>query len=124
MNDHIPKDAMKAAAEVSRESGQPLDDILHAFTVKRQEVKQKRTAPEGKFRILGVDKYDNSDWVHGDYEDMETAVSEARRLTTEAKKDVFVGISSRPNPGHDIATVYYAYNDRGEYLGGDTWVNE
>jgi hypothetical protein len=74
-------------------------------------------APPGKFRILGIDKFPfpNEDWIKGDYDSLEEALSLARKLTKEASKD-----STDPS----IATVYYVYDDKGVYRGGDIYKNE
>lgn len=75
-------------------------------------------APPGKFRILGIDKFHppgEDDWVHGDYDSLDEALRIARHLTKDASKD-----STSP----DIATVYYVYDDKGSYMGGDIYKNE
>lgn len=111
----IPLDALKIAAAVSRESREPLDNIVSATVKQMKAVQEKRKAPQGKFRVLAVDKYDGKDWVHKDYDTAVDAVREAKNLTNKAKP-----LAS----SHSIATVYLAYDDEGKYLGGDTWVNE
>jgi len=35
-------------------------------------------APEGKFRVVGVDTFDGTDWVNGDYATLEIAKDMAR----------------------------------------------
>ena len=45
----------------------------------------------------------------------EIADKAARKLTKEAMRDT---------SDSSIATVYYAYDPKGRYLGGDTWHNE
>jgi hypothetical protein len=32
-------------------------------------------APEGKFRVIGVDTFDGTDWIYGDYDTKEIAVT-------------------------------------------------
>lgn len=32
-------------------------------------------APPGKFRVIGVDTFDGTDWVCGDYDDRHTAIT-------------------------------------------------
>ena len=32
-----------------------------------------RNAPKGKFRVIGVDTFDGTDWVEGDYDTLEFA---------------------------------------------------
>ncbi len=36
-------------------------------------------APEGKFRVIGVDTLDGSDWVSGDFDTLEQAKKHANR---------------------------------------------
>lgn len=115
MADKIPKDAQKLAGALSRESGVPLDDILHAHVVKSREVAEKVKSDSGKFKVLGIDQYEGTDWVHDEYDTAEEALEEARKMTTEAM--------ARASDA-SIATVYYAYNPSGDYIGGDTWNNE
>jgi len=80
-----------------------------------ERVAKMRKSPEGKCKVIGVDKFDGEDWVEGEYDTPEEALKEARRLTEEAKP-----LASH----HNVATVYYAYDRDGNYLGGDTWVDE
>ena len=35
---------------------------------------EERTAPQGKFRMIGVDTFDNSDWVEKDFSDRKEAI--------------------------------------------------
>lgn len=128
MADKIPKDALRIAAALSNESGVPLDDILHKHIQKAEGVAQKIKAPPGEFRVVGIDKYDGSDWVQGDFDSMEEALQTARSKTSEARKNMLelndeVDGSPR-SPCYNIATVYYAYNSQGNYLGGDVWNDE
>jgi hypothetical protein len=37
-------------------------------------------APTGKFRVVGVDTFDGTDWVDGDYDTLERALERARSL--------------------------------------------
>ena len=72
-------------------------------------------SPEGKYKVIGVNKFSGADWVEGKYDTPEEALGVARRLTEE----------KRPlATSHKIAIVYYAYDPDGNYLGGDTWVGE
>jgi len=95
-----------------------LDNCADALIKKLLEVRKKQRSENGKFRVLGVDKFDNEDWIHGEYDTAKEAVEEARRMTTNAKKDAFGDDPS------SIATVYYAYSPDGKYLGGDTWTKK
>lgn len=57
-----------------------------------------RQAPAGKFRVIGVDTFDSSDWVQGDRD----TLKEAQEL---AEKE-----------GGQM-TMMYIYNDKGEHMG-------
>ena len=75
-------------------------------------------APPGKFRIVGIDKFHppgEDDWIVGDYDTLEEALSLACQKTQDASK--FATDSS-------IAEVYYVYDDKGVYKGGDIYKNE
>ncbi len=69
----------------------------------------------GKYKVLGIDKWDGEDWLHGEYDSAEEALKEARKRTKECMSSA----SDR-----SIATVFYAYDPQGHYLGGDTWEKE
>ena len=56
---------------------------------------------KGKFRIIGIDKFE----IPG-----EEAVKKAREMTRNASKD-----ATDPS----VATVFYAYDENGNYLGGE-----
>ena len=123
----LPKDYLKLAGRVSKETGFPLDDILHAQAERAKEIKKRATAPKGKYRIIGIDKFDGGDWVHADRDDLGAALKEARELTNKGKEnswshDFRTGITTKGSAS--IGTVYYVYNDKGEYLGGDTYYGE
>lgn len=106
--------AMDLAKRVSRESGTSVDALLKGLEANRQRV-AKMTSGSGKYTVLGIDKFDGTDWLCGRYDTAEEALREARRLTREAMPS-----ASSAN----IATVYYAYDTDGNYLGGDTWCGE
>jgi|SRR3989344_5188038 len=103
------------ADAVARERGISMDKLLEDIDRNKQRVAGIRTSSNGKFRVLWIDKYDGSDGVFGEYDTAKEALTEARKKTTEAKS---LASSS------SIATVYYAYDSTGKYLGGDTWAGE
>jgi hypothetical protein len=37
-------------------------------------------APQGKFRVVGVDTFDRTDWVEGDFDTAEEALKRARLI--------------------------------------------
>lgn len=77
-----------------------------------QRVTQLRKNDDGKFRVIGLDKYDSEDWLEGEFDSAEEAIEVAERRTNESKANC---------TSADVATVFFAYNPNGEYLGGDTW---
>ncbi len=36
-------------------------------------------APKGKFRVIAVDTFDGSDWIHGDFPTKHEAIEEAEK---------------------------------------------
>ena len=57
-----------------------------------------RQAPPGKFRIIGVDTFDGSDWLENDCDTLE-------------------GVQKLVDEKGDKMTMMYIYNDKGEYVG-------
>ncbi len=55
-------------------------------------------APEGKFRVVGVDTFDGEDWVQGDFN------------TSDGALDV-------ANKKGDTMTKMHVYDDKGKHLG-------
>jgi len=73
----------------------------------RESAANDRLAPKGKYRILCVDKFDHEHSIYGDYNSSEEALLIAKRKTENA-----AGSSSDSS----IATVYYVYDDQGNYI--------
>lgn len=44
-----------------------------------------RKAPEGMFRVIGVDTFDGGDWLEGDFETLTVAVEHADEKTKDEK---------------------------------------
>mgnify|MGYP001559318669 CR=1 FL=1 len=42
-----------------------------------------RKAPNGKFRVIGVDTYDGENWVEGDFDTLEQATKHAYEHTKD-----------------------------------------
>lgn len=76
---------------------------------------KKMVTSKDKYTVLGIDKFSNEDFVYDHYDSAEQALKVARKLTKEA-----MPLSSDAS----IATVFYAYDPDGNYLGGDVWNNE
>ncbi len=105
---------------VDLNKGAPPGEEITEAMIKATEEKMERLAeikksPEGKCRVIGVDKFYGKDWIEGEYGSPEEALRIARGKTEEAKS-----LAS----DHSVAKVFYAYTSGGDYLGGDTWVGE
>ena len=68
--------------------------------------KTKLKAPAGKFRVVGVDLFDHSDYIQGDYGNL----MEASHIATEKN-------AQRQTSTED---VYYVYDDEGKFIPVDT----
>ena len=68
----------------------------------------ERTSMQGEYTVLGVDKFDYTDWVEGKYATAQEAIDVARKKTAEAAPYA---------SSNSIATVYYAYDPKGNYIG-------
>lgn len=93
--------------------------ILEAESrARRQSITDVTVTADGSFTVLGIDRFDDEHWIHQRYRGSnahEEALFEARRLTAEGMKRATAA---------SVAVVYYAYDPRGNYLGGDTWKRE
>jgi len=58
----------------------------------------EQKAPEGKFRVIGVDTFDGTDWIDGDFDTAEEAINHARQRGGTMLK-------------------MHAYDDRGRHVG-------
>ena len=104
-----------AAAELNKIAppGESITPGMVDATIKNMErVAEMVKSPEGKCKVIGIDKFDGSDWVQDECDTPEEAIQLAEKLTTEAKRSA---------TGESIATVYYAYDPQGNYIGGNTW---
>lgn len=77
--------------------------------------KNKIKKPKGRYKVIGVDKFDGEDFEAGCYDSAEEALKVAREKTRESIANA---------SDHSVATVYYAYAPDGKYIGGDAWVGE
>ena len=89
--------------------------LLEELLENAERVHELRKSPKGGYKVLGIDKFDGTDWVEGIYNTVEEALSIARTRTSEA---------SSLATDSSIATVFYAYDPQGNYIGGDTWNGE
>ena len=67
-------------------------------------------APKGKTRVVGVDLFDHTDYLVGDFDSRDQAFSVADNHNKE-----------RPGPMYD---VYYVYDDEGNYIRGNEAVGQ
>ena len=105
---------MKKTSDIGKMISE-LDKEMKTFEEKFSRVEKMRRSVKGKYKVLGVDKFSNEDWIEGEYNTPEEALGIARQKTREAMEN---------STGHEIATVYYAYDPEGYYLGGDAWKGE
>ena len=111
----IPTEYGTTVLEKSREHRRLILSELSGSDANVQRVREMRESGSGKYRVLGVDKFGGSDWVESEHDTADEALREAIRLTRES-----MPLASGP----DIATVFYAYDPQGKYLGGDVWKDE
>jgi len=74
-----------------------------------EELAKDMIAPPGKYRILCVDKFDHEHTIYRDYDSKDEALEIAIRKTKESVEQV---------GDYSIATVYYVYDDQGNFIGG------
>jgi hypothetical protein len=67
-------------------------------------------APKGKFRVVGVDLFDHTDYLVGDYDQRKIAFATAD------------GHNKRRR--NNLSDVYYVYDDEGKYLRGNEAVHQ
>jgi len=60
----------------------------------------KGTAPEGKFRIVGVDTFDGGDWIYKDVDSLD----EAKEFVAEKEKE------------HPQMLMIHVYDDKGKHV--------
>lgn len=102
----VIKELEVSPKQIEEELG-PLDALVDRIIYKQAEVQATVRNSQGKFRVLGVDQFNGSDWVDGEFDTEEEAIAFAKQRTAEESK-----YASSPS----IATVFYAYNPQGRYL--------
>lgn len=105
------KDVAVVMKQAAREMGVSPVALLEGLMSKQRRVQDVVKNDQGKFRVLGVDRFDGTDWVEGEFSTAEQAVRFAERKTKEGMKG-----ASSPT----IATVYYAYTPDGRYIDSDS----
>lgn len=110
----VPEFFRKIVEAVAAERGTTSAELVKELINDRARIEDMVVNTEGKYRVLGVDRFDNEDWLSGEFGSAEEAIKFAREKTDGAKS--FASDSS-------IATIYYAYTPDGCYIGGDTWVD-
>ncbi len=113
--DSFGREISDLAELVSKESGIPKSDLLMNLKLGVQFEKSMHKSENGKCRVIGIDRWDNEDWLHGEYETAREAVKIAREKTKEAMNSA---------SDESVATVFYACDPEGNYLGGDVWKEE
>ena len=103
---------------LAEELGVKPSDLEAEAQARRDSVTNLIVNSEGAYTILGIDRFDNEHWVHEKYRGSDAknkALFEARKLTKEGMRNA---------TDASVATVYYAYDPQGNYLGGDTYNKE
>lgn len=85
---------------------------MDGLTERIKHVHEMRNSNNGKYRVIGLDQFDYEDWIHGEYDTAEEAIETAEKLTEKARPYA---------TDHSIATLYYAYDPDGKYIGGGHW---
>ena len=91
------------------------DQLIRECNARKKRVQSTCISSSGEFTVLGVDKFERTDWVEARRESKKAALQYARQMTDEAKKRA---------TDKKSATVYLAYDPDGHYIGGDTWEDE
>ena len=73
-------------------------------------MKTELKAPAGKVRIVGIDLFDRTDYLVGDYEDKSTAFQ--------------IADEHNENRSGSMDDVYYVYDDKGIYIRGNEAVGQ
>ena len=95
---------------VADERGISPAELIIETETNQQRVTNLKRSPNGKYRVIGIDRFDGEDWLQNEYNTPQEALEEARRLTREAMPSA---------TSETIATVYYAYDPEGNFLGGN-----
>jgi hypothetical protein len=91
------------------------DGFLDRFMANLDRIDRMKVSDEGKYRVVGLDKFSNEDWVQGEYPTAQEALDVAREHTRECRRD---------STDYSIATVFFAYDPEGKYLGGAEWTSD
>src|SRR3989344_1341997 len=84
---------------VADERGISPAELIIETETNQQRVTNLKRSPNGKYRVIGIDRFDGEDWLQNEYNTPQEALEEARRLTREAMPSA---------TSETIATVYYA----------------
>ena len=111
----LTDDDRRTIKDMAEELGVTPESLIAEMQEKHDRVEDLRKSPDGKFRVIGIDKYDREDWLDSEYDTAEEALSVAREKTRTC-----MHLASDA----EVATVFYAYDPEGTYLGGDVWNDE
>jgi hypothetical protein len=92
-----------------------INGMMDGIMSELERIAELKKSPEGKYRVIGVDKFSCEDWVMGEYLNASEAVEAAKEFTINE-------MAAATDPS--IATVFYAYDPSGKYIGGDIWRND
>ncbi|MBU4501353.1 MAG: hypothetical protein KKA79_02080 [Nanoarchaeota archaeon] len=105
----------KELEKIAEQLGDSKERLISNLEKNIIRVSKMRKSEDGKYRVLGIDKFSGEEWVEAEYCTAEEALQEARKLTKDSMSYATHA---------DIATVFYAYDPKGRYLGGDVFNNE
>ncbi len=98
--------------EVADELGVTPENLKETLEKNIARSESLRISPDSMYRVIGVDKFTSTDWLEEEYDTAQEAVAAARDMTRECMHCA---------TDASVATVYYAYDPEGVYLGGDVW---
>jgi len=91
-------------------------EVLKVFESESTRVAEMCTSKPGKrHKVVCVDKLNGESFIYSWFTTTEKALESARKATREA-----TGLASRA----PVATVYYAYDPDGSYIGVGVWRGE
>lgn len=105
---------------VAKEQGISPEMLISQVLVERQRIHKMLYNTQGKCRVLGVDKYDEIDWIEAEFEDYESAQKFASNKNNQRMSNMY---SMTFNSDGSVlkeqqsSVIYYAYTSEGLGLG-------
>lgn len=108
--------------EIAAESGTTPAALTQRLLKERQRIHNIVVNNEGKYRVLGVDTYDNEDWVDAEFGSSEEAIAYVRTKTAQAEAiPNLQGFKWDYSKGGivryaEATSHFYAYTPEGNYI--------